>query len=71
MLAVIEEKKQRQKDGDTGKRDFKSDPEYEDLRAKVLAMQKDPSLTKRQKTATAIAIHLKTTRYKVQMAGDF
>ena len=71
MMAEIMDKKERQKEGKTGKRNFKSNPEYDILRAKVVDMQQDPTLTKRQKTATAIAKHLKTTRYKVEMAGDF
>jgi len=71
MMVAINEKKERIKNGDTSRRNFESSPDYDDLRKKVVAIQQNPNLSKKEKTATAIARHLKTTRYKVEMAGDF
>ena len=62
----------RNGDGDTGlKPDFTKNKEYAGLREKVLAIVNNPEIPDKKKTPTAIARTLKTTRYRVEMAGDF
>jgi len=41
------------------------------LQQKVLEIQNNPDIPKIEKTKTAIARRLKTTRYRVELAGDF
>ena len=53
------------------KKTFVDTPECDDLRAKIVDIQQDPNVPEKQKTITAIARKLKTTRERVSVAGDF
>ena len=53
------------------KANFTEKEGFGDLRDKVMQILNNPELSDREKTPTAIARKLKTTRYKVELAGDF
>ena len=65
----------RAKNGEEGaekiKPDYTQKKEYTGLREKVLEIQNNPEISDKNKTPTAIARKLKTTRYRVELAGDF
>jgi hypothetical protein len=62
---VTNEDKQEAYKKDARMRDYNIHPEILRIKDKVIAMRNDPDLTKRQKTDTAIARELDSTRYWV------
>ncbi len=74
VQAIIAEREKNNEHGERipdNKKDFTKADDYDNLRRKVLEIQNDPLLPRKAKTATAIARTLKSTRYKVELAGDF
>ena len=53
------------------KKTYKESKDFNGLKEKVMAILNNPKIPKKQKTPTALARKLKTTRYRVEMAGDF
>ena len=51
--------------------DFTQKKGFADFQQKVLEIQNDPNIPKIEKTKTAIARRLKSTRYRVELAGNF
>jgi hypothetical protein len=56
---------------DNSKPTFTKKKDYTTLREKVLAIQNNPELPDKDKTINAMARKLKTSRYRVELAGDF
>ena len=50
---------------------FQDSYDFTELQKSVNLIRNDPELDDKHKTSTAIARKLKTTRYKVELAGDF
>lgn len=69
---LSKEKERRNGDGPAKiKKTFKETQDFSSLKEKVNRIMNNPELPDKQKTPTAIARKLKTTRYRVEMAGDF
>jgi hypothetical protein len=54
-----------------GSKNFQNTPAFETLKMSVERIRNNPEIADKQKTSTAIARKLKTTRYRVELAGDF
>ena len=52
-------------------KNFQTTSEFDELRKAVSHIRNNPELEDKYKTSTAIARKLKTSRYKVELAGDF